>query len=156
MARFKVIVSDPETGTSKAVEVEGTRAVPFIGKRIGETIDGSILGLSGHKLLITGGSDKDGFPMRPNIHGGVRVRAVLSSGIGFHPKREGERRRKTLRGNVITEEIVQINAKIVEKPKKAEKPKTAAKEEKREKPAETAPTEVGGESAEETTKTTRS
>jgi small subunit ribosomal protein S6e len=152
MARFKVIVSDPETGTSKAVEVEGARAVPLIGKRIGETIDGSILGLSGHKLRITGGSDKDGFPMRPNIHGGVRVRAILSGGVGFHSKREGERRRKTLRGNVITEEIVQINMKIVEKPKKTEKPKEIKKE-KKETATKTELAKSGGESSEETAQT---
>ncbi len=148
MARFKVIVSDPETGVSKAVEVEGTRAVPLIGKRIGETIDGSVVGLSGHKLQVTGGSDKDGFPMRPNIHGGVRVRAILSGGVGFHSKRQGERRRKTLRGNVITEEIVQINMKIVEKPKKAEKPKEARKEVKEAK--------IGGEPSEEAAQAARS
>lgn len=163
MARFKVIVSDPETGVSKAVEVEGTRAVPLIGKRIGETIDGSVLGLSGHKLQITGGSDKDGFPMRPNIHGGVRVRAILSGGVGFHSKQQGERRRKTLRGNVVTEEIVQINMKIVEKPKKAEMPKEARKKEKLEEEAEeketvtkTKSAKLGGESSEETAQAARS
>jgi small subunit ribosomal protein S6e len=154
MARFKVIVSDPETGTSKAVEVEGARAVPLIGKRIGETIDGSVVGLSGHKLQITGGSDKDGFPMRPNIHGGVRVRAILSGGVGFHSKQEGERRRKTLRGNVITEEIVQINMKIVEKPKKAEKPKPVRKA-KKEAVKEPEPEKPGGESSAETAQTAR-
>lgn len=163
MARFKVIVSDPETGVSKAVEVEGTRAVPLIGRRIGETIDGSVVGLSGHKLQITGGSDKDGFPMRPGIHGGVRVRVILSGGVGFHSKRQGERRRKTLRGNVITEEIVQINMKIVEKPKKAKKPKEARKGEKVEKKAEkkstttkTEPAKLGGESSEEAAQAARS
>lgn len=160
MARFKVIVSDPETGVSKAVEVEGTRAVPLIGRRIGETIDGSVVGLSGHKLRVTGGSDKDGFPMRPGIHGGVRVRVILSGGVGFHSKRQGERRRKTLRGNVITEEIVQINMKIVEKPKKAKKPKEARKVEKKaEKKSTTTKTEpakLGGESSEEAAQTARS
>jgi len=155
MARFKVIVSDPEAGVSKAVEVEGTRAVPLIGKRIGETIEGSVLGLSGHKLRITGGSDKDGFPMRPNIHGGVRVRSILSGGVGFHSKREGERRRKTLRGNVITEEIVQVNVKIVEKPKKAEKPKEVKKKET-ERATKTEPAKLRGESSEETAQTARS
>jgi len=85
-------------------------------------------------VKITGGSDKDGFPMRPNIHGGVRVGAILSEGVGFHSSRKGERKRKTLRGNVITEAIVQINMKIVEKPKgKKAKPKEA--------PAESAPSE---------------
>jgi len=157
LARYKVIVSDPETGEAKAVEVEGARAVPLIGKRIGETIDGSVVGLSGHKLQVTGGSDKDGFPMRPSIHGGVRIRSIISGGVGFHSKRRGERRRKTLRGNVITEEIVQINMKILEKPKKTKKPKEAKKEKKVEKKAEkketvkkTEKAKPGGKSSEKT------
>jgi len=116
MAKFKVIVSDPEDGTSKTFELEEARAVPLIGKKIGDVVDGALLGLSGYKVQITGGSDKDGFPMRPNVHGGVR-RDVVSGGVGFNPKKEGERRRKRVRGNVITDEIVQINMKIVEKPK---------------------------------------
>lgn len=147
MAKFKIIVGDPETGKSQFLEVEGARAVPLIGRKLGEVVDGSVVGMGGLKLQITGGSDKDGFPIRPNIHGGVRASVVLSEGVGFHPPREGERRRKTLRGNVITEEIVQINMKIVEKPKKAEKvekpekPKKAgkkkAKEKTKEKPEKT-------------------
>jgi small subunit ribosomal protein S6e len=125
MAKFKIIVADPEMGKSKTVELEETSAVPLIGRKIGETIDGSVVVLSGHKVLITGGSDKDGFPMRPDVHGGVRRNILLSGGIGFKPKTKGQRRRKTVRGNVITDEIVQINMKILEKPKtvkKAEKP----------------------------------
>jgi len=117
MVKFKIIVSDPEEGTSKTVELEEVRAVPLIGKKIGDTIDGTILGLPGCKVLITGGSDKDGFPMRPNVHGGVRRSVVLSGGVGFNPENRGERKRKKVRGNVITDEIVQINMKIVEKPK---------------------------------------
>jgi len=121
MAKFKVIVSDPETGKSTVVELEGSRAAPLVGRRLGETIDGTVVGQSGHKLRITGGCDKDGFPMRPDIHGGVRTSTILSGGIGFHPKREGERRRKTIRGNIITEEIAQINLTTTQKPQKAEK-----------------------------------
>jgi len=134
MAKFKVIVSDPEAGISKAVELEEARAAPLIGRRIGETIDGSVLDLPGHKAQITGGSDKDGFPMRPSVHGGVRRKVVLSGGVGFNPQNEGMRRRKTVRGNVITDEIVQINVKITEKPKQAKEGKKA-KEKKEEKSA---------------------
>ena len=128
LAKFKVIVSDPETGKSQSIEVEEAQAVPLIGRKLGEVMDGAALKLSGYKLLITGGSDKDGFPMRPNIHGGVRVGAIISGGVGFHPTRGGERKRRTLRGKVITDAIVQINMKVVEKPKgkKAEKPETEA------------------------------
>ena len=131
MAKFKIIISDPETGTSKTVELEETRAIPLIGRKIGETIDGAILGLVGHKVQITGGSDRDGFPMRPDVHGGVRRRVILSGGVGFNPQNEGQRERKTVRGNVITDEIVQVNTKIVEKPKS--KPAKEGKKEKRKK-----------------------
>lgn len=121
MARFKIVVSDPETGRSSSVEVEGNQAVPFIGRRIGEIIDGTSLGLRGHKIQITGGSDRDGTPMRPSVHGGIRVSAIVSGGTGFKPDEKGGRRRKTVRGNTITESIAQINMKIVEKPVKKEK-----------------------------------
>jgi small subunit ribosomal protein S6e len=123
MAKFKVIVSDPETGTSKVVELQEARASPLIGRRIGEVMDGAAVDLPAHKIQIRGGSDKDGFPMRPSVHGGVRRSIVLSGGVGFNPTNEGMRRRKTIRGNVITDEIVQINAKIVEKPKQAKEAK---------------------------------
>jgi len=131
MAKFKVIVSDPETGTSKTVELEETRATPLIGRKIGETIDGSIVDLPGHKAQIMGGSDKDGFPMRPNVHGGVRRQVVLSGGVGFNPQNGGERGRKTVRGNIITDEIAQINMKIVEKPKRPKEGKKPKEKRKR-------------------------
>jgi small subunit ribosomal protein S6e len=116
MAKFKVIVSDPEAGTSKVVELEEARATPFIGRRLGEIIDGSVVDLPAHKVQLMGGSDKDGVPMRGNVHGGVRRAVVLSGGAGFKPKKKGERRRKTVRGSTITDEIAQINMKIVERP----------------------------------------
>jgi small subunit ribosomal protein S6e len=165
MAKFKVIVSDPSTAKSKVVELEGARAVPLIGKRIGEAIDGTVVGMAGTKMQITGGSDKDGFPMRPDIHGGVRISVVLSEGIGFHPRSQGERQRKAVRGNVITEDIVQINLKILEKEKKAQKAKKPRKQKVEAEPQaetepeqaqspETAPATSGGETSEETAQTT--
>jgi small subunit ribosomal protein S6e len=129
MAKFKVIVSDPQTGTSKVVEVEEARAVPFIGRRIGETMDGAVVDLPGQKLQLMGGSDKDGVPMRPSVHGGVRRKVVLSGGVGFNAKKKGERRRKAVHGNVITDDIVQVNVKIVEQPAKPKEAKAEAKPE---------------------------
>jgi small subunit ribosomal protein S6e len=136
MAKFKVIVSDPEEGTSKIVELEEARAAPLIGRKIGESVDGAVVDLPAHKLQIMGGSDRDGVPMRPNVHGGVRRKVVLSGGVGFNPHNKGERRRKTVRGNIITDEIVQINTKITEKPKKLAETKT---EQASQKPEVTAP-----------------
>ena len=129
MAKFKVIVSDPETGTSKVVELEESRAVTLVGRRIGEVVEGALVDLPAHKIKIVGGSDKDGVPMRPSVHGGVRRRVILSGGVGFNPKNSGERRRKTVRGNVITDEIVQVNTKIVGKPKKVKEEKTVPQQE---------------------------
>ncbi len=123
MARFKVVISDPESGTTKNAEIEEDLAAPMIGKKVGETLDGTIVGLPGHRIQITGGSDKDGFPIRPSVHGGVRRRVILSGGVGFNPEGQGQRRRKTVRGNVITDDIVQINMKILEKPKQTEEEK---------------------------------
>lgn len=123
MAKFKVIVSDPDAGTSKVVELEESRVASLIGRKIGEVVDGAIVDLPAHKLKIAGGSDKDGVPMRPSVHGGVRRHVILSGGVGFDPSKKGERKRKTVRGNVITEEIVQVNTKIVEKPAKPAKRK---------------------------------
>lgn len=118
MAKFKIIISDPGEGTSKVIELQDARATPLIGKKIGEVIDGSIVDLPGQKIQITGGSDKDGFPMRPSVHGGIRRKVILSGGVGYNPLNEGMRRRKTIRGNVITDEIVQINLKAMGKQKR--------------------------------------
>jgi small subunit ribosomal protein S6e len=123
MAKFKIIISDPEAATSKAIELEESHAAPLIGRKIGEVIEGSVVDLPGYKVRIMGGSDKDGFPMRRNIHGGVRRQVILSGGVGFNPQTGGERRRKTVRGDIITDEIVQLNMKIMEKPKQPKESK---------------------------------
>ena len=143
MAKFKVIVSDPE-GTSKVVELEENRAAPLIGRKIGEIMDGSVVNIPGQKIQVTGGSDKDGFPMRPSVHGGVRRRVLLSGGVGFNSQKEGMRKRKTVRGNIITDEIVQINLKIVGRAKKQEE-SNKVEQKKRKQPkkeAEEAPKEA--------------
>ena len=113
---FKIVISDPESRKSYQIEKE---APSLIGLKIGDEFDGSILGLNGYKLKITGGTDKDGFPMHPSIEGMGRRRVLLSRPPCFHPKRKGERRRKTVRGNTISEDIAQINVKVVEKGEKS-------------------------------------
>ena len=113
MPEFKVVISDPKTGKAEQVEVKGDRAAKLLGLKIGGIIDGSIVGKSGMKLKITGGSGRAGEPMRPDLPGGVKRRLLLSSPPGFRPRERGERRRKFVRGNVITEDIVQINTVIV-------------------------------------------
>jgi len=64
--------------------------------------------------MITGGSDKAGFPMRPDTLGGGKNYVLLTQGVGFRTKEEGAKKRKLVRGNLITEETYQVNAKRVE------------------------------------------
>ncbi len=112
MAKLKLSVSAPD-GKTQNLEIEGAKAQPLIGKRIGETIEGATVGLHG-KLEITGGSDKDGFPMREDVHGGIRVGVLVTKGIGFRSNEKGERRRRRIRGNTITEDTAQVNLKTLQ------------------------------------------
>jgi small subunit ribosomal protein S6e len=130
MAKFKLIISDPATGKSTASEMEGSKAQALIGRALGEILDGSALGLGSNKMRISGGCDKNGIPMRADVHGGVKKYIVISSGPGFRPTRHGERRRKLVRGRTITDETYQINLTLSKE--------TAALESKR--PQETKPT----------------
>ena len=110
MASFKIVVADPKTAKSTSSELKDQQAQPLLGLRIGDEIDGSLLGLQG-KIKITGGSDKAGFPMRSDISGGVKKYVLMTKGIGFRKGAdEGKKKRKLVRGNTITEEIYQINA----------------------------------------------
>ena len=109
MAKFKVIISDPKENTVQIVELEGPAAQPLISREIGELVDGNIVGLSNKKLKITGGTDKDGIPMRIDVSGGSKKRILLSGGIGFKPQKKGERKRKMIRGRVIIEDTYEIN-----------------------------------------------
>ena len=136
MVDFKLVLSDAKDGKAYNVSVSGGSANAFIGKRVGDEVDGSPVGLGGYKMKITGGSDRNGNPMRGDLPGMARKRLLLSGGIGFHPRLEGERRRKMVRGNEITPDFVQVNAAVTaygEKPlgeyfKKGEE-KAGAKEE---------------------------
>ncbi len=110
---FKLVIS--EGTNSYQMEVEAAESKKFMGLKIGEEFDASLIGLNGYKLKITGGSDKNGFPMKKDIEGPRRIRSLLSGGKGFHPHRTGQRRRKTVRGNTISDDIVQINTIVTEK-----------------------------------------
>jgi len=142
---FKIVVADPKTRRTYQKEVSQKES-GLLGRKIGDKVKGDFLGLPGYELQITGGSDKQGFPMRPEIPGTARKRVLLTGGPGFHPRRRGERRRKSVRGNTISNEIVQVNMKVIKYGKdtlaklfgKEEKPKEKAEvkektEEKKEK-----------------------
>jgi small subunit ribosomal protein S6e len=111
---LKIVVSDKKTGKSYSLEVAEDKNVLFVGKRIGEKVPGDDFGLAGYMLELRGGSDASGFPMRYDIAGSRKLKTLVAGGTGFHPKRKGERRKKMLRGNTYTPDIVQVNAIIAE------------------------------------------
>ncbi len=114
MATFSVVVSDPETGRSFTREVDGQDANRFMGREIGDDIDGTAVGLDGFTVEITGGSDDAGRPMRPDVKGDTLSEVLLTGGIGYNPDRDGERRRVTVRGREVGEPITQLNVKVTE------------------------------------------
>ena len=110
MANFKLTISDSK-GKSITKELKDAEANPLISLQLGSEMDAAIVGLSG-KLKITGGSDKSGVPMRADIHGGSRKYVLLTKGVGLQDAEKGERVRKLIRGNAISEEIYQLNCKF--------------------------------------------
>ena len=109
MANFKLTVSDIK-GKSVTKELKDNDGNPLLGLQIGNETDAAIVGLKG-KLKVTGGSDKSGVPMRSDIHGAARKRVLLSKGVGLQDAEIGQRVRKLMRGNTISEEIYQLNCK---------------------------------------------
>ncbi|HLE54019.1 MAG TPA: 30S ribosomal protein S6e [Thermoplasmata archaeon] len=115
MAEFKAIIADPKNGKTYKRDITGHYANALVGKKIGDDVDGLYVGLAGYKLKVTGGSDKDGFPMRADLPGPRRKALMLSGGVGFHPLKPGMRKKKTVRGNTISPDILQLNMKIVQR-----------------------------------------
>ncbi len=112
MTEFKAVINDPRDGKSYQTVVTGHHANSLIGRTIGDEFDGIFVGLPGYKLKITGGSDKSGFPMRKEIPGTRRKRILVSKSVGFNPTKDGQRRKKTIRGNTISAELIQVNMLI--------------------------------------------
>jgi len=110
LTNFKVTISDIK-GKSISKELKDSDANPLLGLQLGNETDATIVGLSG-KLKLTGGSDKSGIPMRDDIHGAARKRVLLSKGVGLQDTETGQRVRKLMRGNIVSEEIYQVNCKF--------------------------------------------
>ena len=110
MTNFKLTVSDVK-GKSITKELKDSDANKLLGLQLGNETDASVVGLQG-KLKLTGGSDKSGVPMRNDIHGSARKYILLSKGVGLQAAEIGQRVRKLMRGNTISEEIYQINCKF--------------------------------------------
>jgi small subunit ribosomal protein S6e len=113
VAQFKVIISD-KNGKAISLELKDREAQPLIGSKIGDPLDSNIFGIPEGKIMITGGSDKSGTSMRKDVHGGVKKYILLSKGTGMRNSEDGIRKRKLIRGNIINEDIYQINCLLVE------------------------------------------
>ena len=110
MVETKVVVSDPKTGKSYQKVVEEN---PFINNRVGDKVEGDIIGLSGFGLEVRGGSDKSGCPIRYDVNGFGKKKALLTKGPCLHNKIRGLKIRKTVVGNLINQDIVQISLKVL-------------------------------------------
>jgi len=115
MAEFKIVVGDSKTGKSyqKAIAEDAC-----IGMKIGDKVNGDLIGLPEYELQIAGGSDSAGFPMRSDILGAVRKRPLVTGGVGVKisfrkNKEKGLRIRKTVCGNTIGPKTAQINLKVL-------------------------------------------
>ena len=111
---FRVVVSDPKSGKAYQVELKDPGASKLLGKHIGDKIEGDILGMPGYSMQVTGGSDREGFPMRADLPGSKRRKILLSTGTGYHPTDEGKKKRKSIHGKDISSDVGQINVKVVE------------------------------------------
>ncbi|KAI5170605.1 small subunit ribosomal protein S6e [Nematocida sp. LUAm3] len=113
---MKLSISNPTRTTQTVVEIEYIAENALCEKQIGDIFDGEVIApeWKGYLLKITGGSDKQGFPMKPGVQKQERVRLLLKKGdIGFHCTRDGLRRRKTVRGCIVSHEIRVLSLSVV-------------------------------------------
>jgi len=121
---FKINISE-KSGKTYHFELESEE---LIGKKLHDKLEGKDLlpGLEGYELEITGTSDKAGFTSMKDVEGIGLKKVLLTYGKAMkrRPKREGKKKRsnhkpkglrlrKTVRGNTISADIVQINLKVL-------------------------------------------
>ncbi len=135
MVDFKIVIGAKD-GKTYQKEVKSPESDNLLKRRINETISGSLIGFDGYEFMITGGSDKCGFPMRKGIQEPRKRVTVRGKTVGFSgknrnkDKQKGLIKKKTVCGEMITKIIHQINLKVVkEGPNSlAEAPAEEAKE----------------------------
>jgi small subunit ribosomal protein S6e len=108
---MRIVISE-SNGKSYQAELGKDKESAIAGKKIGDELDGNLVGAAGYTLKLTGGSDGSGFPMRVEVHGSAKKQILTSDGIGFKATRGGERSRRYVRGNTFSSEIVQVNAQV--------------------------------------------
>ena len=113
MPEFILTINNPKTGKSYKKIIRDRETDIFKGKKIKDNVAGDGFGLKGYEFEITGGSDKDGFPIRFDVAGFGRKKVLLTKGPGVHIKRKGMRKRKSVVGSTLSINIKQINLKTI-------------------------------------------
>ena len=111
---MKLVIADPKSGKSYGLDVQKNAESALIGKKMGDKVEGGEFGAEGYVIEITGGSDTAGFPIRRDVSGPRRVGVILSSGTGYHGKKKGVRAKRNVRGNIISDQIMQVNSKVIQ------------------------------------------
>ncbi|GFE53088.1 40S ribosomal [Babesia ovis] len=116
---MKLNLANPYTGMQKTMEVDDEkRLLPFYEKRMGTEVPGDSLGdeFKGYVFKISGGNDKQGFPMMQGVLTTGRVRLLLKKGMKcYRPRRTGEMRRKSVRGCIASPDLSILNLVVVKK-----------------------------------------
>ncbi|XP_065183169.1 small ribosomal subunit protein eS6-like [Sycon ciliatum] len=116
---MKLNIAFPATGCQKLIEVDDERKLQaFFDKRISAEVAGDSLGddWKGYRFRITGGNDKQGFPMKQGVLTNGRVRLLLSKGHScYRPRRTGERKRKSVRGCIVDAAMSVLSLVVVQK-----------------------------------------
>ncbi|ODQ64058.1 ribosomal protein S6e [Nadsonia fulvescens var. elongata DSM 6958] len=114
---MKLNIAYPANGTQKCIEIDDEHRVRcFYEKRMGQEVEGDSLGeeFKGYVFKITGGNDKQGFPMKQGVMHPTRVRLLLAKGHScYRPRRVGERKRKSVRGCIVAADIAVIALTVV-------------------------------------------
>lgn len=116
---MKLNISYPSTGAQKTFEVNDDHKLRlFYEKRIGAEVEAEQLGdeWKGYLFRIAGGNDKQGFPMKQGVLTNTRVRLLLKRGHScYRPRRTGERKRKSVRGCIVDQNLSALALIVVRK-----------------------------------------
>lgn len=119
---MKLNVSFPATGAQKTFEVmDDHKLRHFYDKRMGAEITADHLGdeWKGYVFKIAGGNDKQGFPMKQGVLTNTRVRLLLKKGHScYRPRRTGERKRKSVRGCIVDQNLSALALIVLRKGEK--------------------------------------
>lgn len=116
---MKLNLANPSTGAQKLVEVDDEKRLrAFYDKRLAQEVEGEHIGdeYKGYIFKILGGQDKEGFAMKQGVITPARVRLLMKkgeTGCRGYAMRNGERKRKSVRGCIVSHEISVLNLAIV-------------------------------------------